>query len=430
MTYKYLILSSLVGGALLVSPLGFAESDSSDSRAPHPSKSYPKRAQEQAVSPYHHAEDEEVTVKIDQDHPAEPDTVVRIEGADQSSSDALRDNPAPNPEKSAGKRTQREAETSVDDSISETEVAISSAAGTDLTPSTIENDALSDNPAPNPEKRVNQPGRDSNAEPLIRVTRTDRTEPGHARVDIGATQPEIDSESSGLASSAGRSEIIEQIDDEVGAASVSVINAGDTLGWDVVDIQGNKLGDLTDYAIRPEEQEIAYLVVAAGGILGVGGRDHYLQPSQIERVNDEHQLVVDLSKDEFDELANIDSADEDSLIRFFSEIEGERAVNEEGVNLGSIQDMLVRFDGGNVAHLVLNPERAFVTEWGYGFRVAIPAKQILKLKGNGDLVLDVDRDDVLGAELAESMEDARLLEANSGAVYRVDLSGTETALRD
>lgn len=70
----------------------------------------------------------------------------------------------------------------------------------------------------------------------------------------------------------------------------------DVRGRTVVDKDGNEVGDVQDVFIDEDDRQIRFLLVGAGGILGIGKHTLMIPVDTITRLNDE-RVQVDLDRD-------------------------------------------------------------------------------------------------------------------------------------
>ncbi len=93
----------------------------------------------------------------------------------------------------------------------------------------------------------------------------------------------------------------------VGTQNISRMLTADTIiHTDVVNAQGEKLGDIKDLAIGLEKGCINYAVLDFGGFLGMGGK-YFAVPWQAFTIDqDNEQLVLNVSRDVLENAPGFD----------------------------------------------------------------------------------------------------------------------------
>jgi sporulation protein YlmC with PRC-barrel domain len=70
----------------------------------------------------------------------------------------------------------------------------------------------------------------------------------------------------------------------------------DLRGLDVYDRDGQKVGTVEDFYVDPEERNVRFLEVGAGGFLGIGEK-HFLIPIEAVRGANEDTVSIDQSRE-------------------------------------------------------------------------------------------------------------------------------------
>lgn len=85
-----------------------------------------------------------------------------------------------------------------------------------------------------------------------------------------------------------------------------VLTASSIMKDDVVNAQGENLGDIKDLMINLQEGCIAYAVLDFGGFLGIGGKYFAVPWKSFTVDEDRKQLVLNVSKDQLRESPGFD----------------------------------------------------------------------------------------------------------------------------
>ncbi|MDD5320295.1 MAG: PRC-barrel domain-containing protein [Methylococcales bacterium] len=75
-----------------------------------------------------------------------------------------------------------------------------------------------------------------------------------------------------------------------------VSRASKIIGTNVKNPNGDKLGDIKDLVLDPESGQVVYIVVAFGGVLGVGGKLFALPWKALHWTRDKEYYVLDVDK--------------------------------------------------------------------------------------------------------------------------------------
>ncbi len=138
--------------------------------------------------------------------------------------------------------------------------------------------------------------------------------------------------------------------DEHEAEQARVLKAGETIGLNVVNLQGEALGSVDDLIVGPTGERISYLVVSAGGVLGVGASRHPvpIESAKIARHEDDWVVQLDVSEERFREGPTLErddftgltqSARVEQLDAFYGVRETERVVEERVLNVNDLIGM-------------------------------------------------------------------------------------------
>lgn len=87
-----------------------------------------------------------------------------------------------------------------------------------------------------------------------------------------------------------------------GASSLSAMTAEDLIGRDIVDGDGNSVGEVEDLMIAPDKQ-VTHVLVDVGGFLGIGAKTVALQADQLLlSEGDGGDLVTAMAKEQIEAL--------------------------------------------------------------------------------------------------------------------------------
>ena len=81
------------------------------------------------------------------------------------------------------------------------------------------------------------------------------------------------------------------------AQQQTLVSSGALVGSTVKDRQGEKLGELRELMIDPQNGHIVYAVVASGGVLGMGKKDLAVPWETFKVGLEKDELVVEIDKD-------------------------------------------------------------------------------------------------------------------------------------
>jgi len=88
----------------------------------------------------------------------------------------------------------------------------------------------------------------------------------------------------------------------------SAIRAGKVLGTKVLDIAGNKIGEIQDIVLDKQSNNIMFAVVSFGGLLGIGEKFHPIPWSELNYDMGRNGYIVSFDKQQL-ETAPSDSID-------------------------------------------------------------------------------------------------------------------------
>ena len=94
----------------------------------------------------------------------------------------------------------------------------------------------------------------------------------------------------------------------------NALKASDVIGMSVENRQGEKLGDVKELAIDVESGRIVQVIVASGGLLGMGERLSAVPPSALSYEKSEDALLLDIDADRFKQAAEFDMANWSSSV--------------------------------------------------------------------------------------------------------------------
>lgn len=98
---------------------------------------------------------------------------------------------------------------------------------------------------------------------------------------------------------------------EQGQFSPKLLYAEPLIGASVVNQQGEKLGDIQDIVLNPQRDQVSYVAVSSGGVMGVGAK-HVAVPwsaldIQSAKVDKIDKVTLNVSKSQFDALPTFES---------------------------------------------------------------------------------------------------------------------------
>lgn len=177
-------------------------------------------------------------------------------------------------------------------------------------------------------------------------------------------------------------------------------------GMEAVNAQGEDIGDLADVVIDLNRGRVHAVVLERGGVLGVGQQNFAFAPSAVKAGKQPDQVVINVDKqaletrqgfarnqwpgmqDEY--WGRVDGnaaktaqkgAGKMNLIRA-SELIGKPVQDKSGKPLGSVQDVVVGLDNGQLRNVVVDLQD--------GGRAQVPGKAIRMSGTDQRLVLDLN----------------------------------------
>lgn len=84
------------------------------------------------------------------------------------------------------------------------------------------------------------------------------------------------------------------------------LKASDMIGTDVVDAQGDSLGEVEEVVIDPNTGRIAYVVVSFGGFLDIGKKLFAIPFKALKYDWDENEYMLDTPKEQLEEAPGFD----------------------------------------------------------------------------------------------------------------------------
>jgi sporulation protein YlmC with PRC-barrel domain len=87
----------------------------------------------------------------------------------------------------------------------------------------------------------------------------------------------------------------------------SPVKASSIIGTDVINPEGDSLGDVKEVVIDPRTGRVAYAVVSFGGFLGMGEKLFAIPFSSFSYDTDEGKYVLDVSKDRLKNAPGFDA---------------------------------------------------------------------------------------------------------------------------
>ncbi|MBK8162318.1 MAG: PRC-barrel domain-containing protein [Gammaproteobacteria bacterium] len=89
--------------------------------------------------------------------------------------------------------------------------------------------------------------------------------------------------------------------------SISPVRASSIIGTDVVNPDGENLGDVKEVVIDPSTGKIAYAVVAFGGFLSMGEKLFAIPFSAFTYDVEDNDYILDVTKEELKEAPGFDA---------------------------------------------------------------------------------------------------------------------------
>jgi sporulation protein YlmC with PRC-barrel domain len=87
--------------------------------------------------------------------------------------------------------------------------------------------------------------------------------------------------------------------------------ADDLIGANVVDQEGNSVGEVSDLVVG-SDQRVQHVIVDVGGFLGLGQKPVAIQLDQLRKSDESSSLMVTMSKDQIEDMPSV-SRDDDGL---------------------------------------------------------------------------------------------------------------------
>lgn len=94
---------------------------------------------------------------------------------------------------------------------------------------------------------------------------------------------------------------------QVQAFSNSPVKASSMIGADVVNSEGDNLGDVKEVVIDPRTGKVAYAVVSFGGFLTMGEKLFAIPFSALQYDAAENEYVLDISKERLEAAPGFDA---------------------------------------------------------------------------------------------------------------------------
>jgi sporulation protein YlmC with PRC-barrel domain len=203
------------------------------------------------------------------------------------------------------------------------------------------------------------------------------------------------------------------------------VKASQLKGLNILNRKDEKIGDLEDLVIDEARQRVAYAVIGAGGVVGIG-EDHLAVPFRVLDFNFADgklkNATLDSEKDRLKDAPKLERKDwknkvsdrgwqqrvneyyrvrrpatgQDAAPSFIkaSEVVGTNVKNLEGKSLGEIKDLMVELDDGYIAYAALS----FGGFLGLGDKLfAVPLKSLMSRDDGKAFVLDVDKEKLQNA---------------------------------
>lgn len=203
------------------------------------------------------------------------------------------------------------------------------------------------------------------------------------------------------------------------------MRASKIIGENVIDAQGDKLGEIEDLVIDANGQAVRYAVLSHGGVLGVGEKRFAYPVSLLKTKDGSDDLVLNVSKEKLEKAPGMESGkspfDNDyaaEVDRYYgtssdgsanrqlvraSELIGKDIDDRSGKDAGEIEDLIVDLAGNRVEYAVIDFDDSWAKE-SDGKLVAIPLES---------LKMPADKDDKLVIDApAESVDMSRAFSEN------------------
>lgn len=84
-----------------------------------------------------------------------------------------------------------------------------------------------------------------------------------------------------------------------------ILSTSSIAGKSVYNLEGEKIGNIKDLVIYPEEAKVAYAVLSFGGIMGIGDK-LFAIPIEALRMSDENKIRVDIDKNRLEDAPSFD----------------------------------------------------------------------------------------------------------------------------
>lgn len=84
-----------------------------------------------------------------------------------------------------------------------------------------------------------------------------------------------------------------------------ILSTSSIAGKTVYNLEGEKIGNIKDMVIYPEEAKVAYAVLSFGGIMGIGDK-LFAIPIEALKMSDEDEIRIDIDKDRLEDAPSFD----------------------------------------------------------------------------------------------------------------------------
>lgn len=277
------------------------------------------------------------------------------------------------------------------------------------------------------------------------------------RSQAGTSSTESTAGTTGASSSTGAS----------AASQGHALRASKVIGADVENANGDDIGEIKDLVIDTQSENVRYVVLSHGGILGIGDKLFAYPMSKVQtQRGDDDQIVMDVSKDKLENAPGFDKdkwpdfADAtytSEIDRYYgaesraradgekpahvvraSELIGKNFDDRQGNDAGEIDDLIVDSSTGRVHFAIVDLD----DDWNKqadGKLVAIPLKEFAMSGEDNDKLVIQSSSDAIDTSRAFSRNEWPKLDdpmwrtssaPASATSQRSDASGTTTPRSD
>jgi sporulation protein YlmC with PRC-barrel domain len=205
----------------------------------------------------------------------------------------------------------------------------------------------------------------------------------------------------------------------------NTVSADQMMNTNIENSAGEKLGDISDFLIRPQDGRVAYALLGVGGFLNIGEKLVAVPWSELRKGTNQ-QYMIDVQKQRLESAPDYKAslnqqpkidpewqqqvddqlgASSTSLLRL-TELQDYPITNSAGEKLGKVDNLLINHQSSEIRFVVLS----FGGFLGVGDKeVAIPWNQVAIDTANRAVIIDIPRDQL---QRAPDFDDDRMYPEN------------------